>query len=118
MASDITLMVVYKTLGAGGGHFPLSSRPKLVEQWHPSKNEDKTPASVSLGSNFRAWWQCRTCGCGQSHEWQTQVQKKSTVQQCLSLLCEQPSLHMQLPGSLASRPCSRVAPCWNVRPEA
>ena len=48
-----------------------------MEQWHPSKNGDKTPASVPLGSPFMAWWLCRACNCGQSHEWQASINKRA-----------------------------------------
>ena len=69
--SDIP--VKSKILGAGGDHPPLSSRPELAEQWHPTKNGDKAPASVTLGSAFTAWWLCTPCSCGQPHEWQAKV---------------------------------------------
>ena len=65
-----------KLLGAGASHPPLSSRPELAEQWHPTKNKVTTPASVSLGSGLRAWWLCMACSCGH-HEWQTSVRKRA-----------------------------------------
>ena len=31
-------------------------RPKLADEWHPSKNGEKTPETVSAFSNYKAWW--------------------------------------------------------------
>ena len=60
---------------AGAGHPSLSSRPELVEQWHPTNN--KATASLQLGSNLRAWWLCRACACGHPHKWQAGVNARA-----------------------------------------
>ena len=36
-------------------------RPKLVAEWHPTKNGNKTPTDFSVHSSFRAWWVCSVC---------------------------------------------------------
>lgn len=43
-------------------------RPELLEQWHPTKNENLTPREVTHGSKRKVWWRC-----SQGHEWQTAV---------------------------------------------
>lgn len=47
-----------------------SKMPGLAAQWHPTKNGEVTPADVSLGSEFRATWQCPN---DPSHVWDTMV---------------------------------------------
>lgn len=39
-----------------------------MEQWHPTKNENLTPADVSFGSERKVWWRCE-----HDHEWQAPV---------------------------------------------
>ena len=41
------------------------SSPDLVADWHPSKNGDLTPQTVSYASKLKIWWQCSI-----GHEWQ------------------------------------------------
>ena len=36
----------------------------LVEQWHPTKNGDKTPQNTASGSGIKVWWLC-----DKGHEW-------------------------------------------------
>jgi rubrerythrin len=38
---------------------------EVAAQWHPTRNDDRTPADFRWASNERAWWLCPTCG----HEW-------------------------------------------------
>lgn len=57
---------------------PMSCRlaeeaPRLVKEWHPSKNVGLLPNDVSPGSHKRVWWKCE-----KGHEWIAQV--KSRVQ--------------------------------------
>ena len=49
----------------------LEGRPVAAE-WHPTLNGDLTPADVSAGSGYRAWWKCSECG----REWQAQVMNR------------------------------------------
>lgn len=52
--------------------------PHLVDEWHPEKNGDLTPADVTAGSMKRAWWVCTKC----SHQWVTSVQNRSRGSGC------------------------------------
>jgi len=52
--------------------------PKLAAQWHPSRNTDRTAASVTARSSHRAWWRCDDCG----HEWQSSVNNRARGAAC------------------------------------
>ena len=40
----------------------LSARaPDLAAQWHPTRNGEHTPASITPGSRRKAWWLCSEC---------------------------------------------------------
>jgi len=41
--------------------------PRLVEEWHPTKNGDLTPDTVSYGSAKKIWWKCPVA---EDHEWE------------------------------------------------
>ncbi len=41
--------------------------PKLIEEWHPTKNGNVKPTAVYAYSNINYWWVCKKCG----HEYQT-----------------------------------------------
>ena len=51
----------------------LSSYPNLVKEWHPKKNGDLSPKSISYGSKKKIWWVCN-----KGHEWEASVQSRST----------------------------------------
>lgn len=51
--------------------------PKLAAEWHPTKNGSLTPDMVTKGSNKKVWWKC-----GQGHEWQAQINKRSSGRGC------------------------------------
>ena len=42
--------------------------PELTKEWHPNKNGDLTPNSVTSGSGRKVWWLCE---CG--HEYQSPI---------------------------------------------
>jgi hypothetical protein len=44
--------------------------PKILAEWHPTKNGSLDPFSFRPKSNKRVWWQCQT---PYKHEWQTTV---------------------------------------------
>jgi positive regulator of sigma E activity len=44
--------------------------PEIAAEWHPTKNGDLTPATVTWGSGRRVWWKCPE---GPDHEWQTAI---------------------------------------------
>lgn len=56
---------------------PLSeTHPALAEQWHPTKNDALSPADVTFGSGFKAWW---VCPRDSSHEWQAMVSNRARL---------------------------------------
>lgn len=54
-----------------------SQMPDIAAQWHPTKNEDRTPGSVSAGSHVKAWWLC-----DQGHEWRASVKSRAVGTGC------------------------------------
>ena len=57
---------------------PLAS-PKLVKEWHPSKNGRIDPAKISIGSTKKVWWKCPK---GEDHEWETSPNSRSKGSGC------------------------------------
>lgn len=55
-----------------GGNDLASQRPDLAKQWHPTKNRGRTPADVTVGSHYKAWWRCE-----KGHEWQAIVKSRA-----------------------------------------
>lgn len=55
----------------------LIEYPDIAKQWHPTKNGDITPDSVSPKSKKKYWW-IGPCG----HEWQTEVYVRTTNHGC------------------------------------
>jgi hypothetical protein len=47
--------------------------PPLIEQWHPTKNGNLTPAAVIAGSHKKVWWKC---AAGPDHEWEEMPLKR------------------------------------------
>jgi len=52
--------------------------PQLSAQWHPTKNIELTPADVTLGSDYKAWWICPDCG----YEWASRVGSRNKGHGC------------------------------------
>lgn len=50
----------------------------LLQEWHPSKNEGKSPDILSSKSSLRAWWLCKEC----AHEWQAPIYHRSNGTGC------------------------------------
>lgn len=48
--------------------------PNLMEEWHPTKNQNLNPTKISPGSQIRIWWQCKNC----QHEWDTYAFTRTT----------------------------------------
>lgn len=48
-------------------------RPLLAQEWHTEKNGELAPEAVTVGSNRRVWWICRTC----AHEWAAPVVRRT-----------------------------------------
>ena len=53
----------------------LSGYPRLVAQWHPTKNGQLSPDEVSYGSQRRVWWKCPE---GPDHEWRAVVGSRTS----------------------------------------
>ena len=56
------------------GESLLDKFPKLCEEWHRTKNRDKTPDQYNPFSPRIAWWKCAK---GPDHEWNTPVVKRT-----------------------------------------
>ena len=48
-----------------------TTHPDLAKQWHPTKNGELTPETITSGSNRKVWW-VGECG----HEWRTDVRTR------------------------------------------
>jgi len=46
--------------------------PELIPDWHPTKNGDLTPDTITPASGRKVWWQCQY-----GHEWQATVANRS-----------------------------------------
>lgn len=56
----------------------LASRmPEVAATWHPTRNGDVTPRSISVYSNQKMWFQCSV-----GHEWLSTVNNRSHGQGC------------------------------------
>jgi hypothetical protein len=51
-----------------------SLHPHLIEEWHPTKNGEKTPKDFPAGSAHKVWWKCDK---GPDHEWRTIIQTRT-----------------------------------------
>ena len=78
------------------GRSTLDDYPELIEQWHPTKNEDLKPESLSFGSAKKVWWQCRI---NPDHIWQEAVsfRTKKNSYECRVCKAEANSLASNYP---------------------
>ena len=51
--------------------------PGVAEQWHPTRNGKLTPEKVTPFSSKKLWWKC-----AEGHEWQAQVQTRTSGSGC------------------------------------
>ncbi len=51
--------------------------PHLIDEWHPEKNGELTPETVTYGSNKKVWWRCEV-----NHEWEMSIKVRSKGQEC------------------------------------
>ena len=51
-----------------------NEREELLAQWHPEKNGDISPDTISYGSKKKVWWRCE-----KGHEWPAMVYTRSTA---------------------------------------
>ena len=54
-------------------------KPKIAEQWHPTKNGKLTPSDVTSGSNEKVWWKCNKAD---DHEWAASILSRSNGNDC------------------------------------
>ncbi len=84
-------MITHRTLA--------DEHPHLVDEWHPTKNRDLTPAKLTVGSKRKVWWKCPK---GPDHEWQaTPNNRTSSGSGCPYCAGKRPSATTSL---LALRP--------------
>ncbi|MDB4483027.1 zinc-ribbon domain-containing protein, partial [Akkermansiaceae bacterium] len=50
-----------------------TTNPKLAKEWHPSKNGNLTPNSITARSSKKVWWKCEK---GDDHEWQAKTSER------------------------------------------
>ena len=62
-------------------------RPDLAKEWHPTKNEKRTPYNTHPGSSFKVWWKCK-----HGHEWKTAIEKRATLNQGCPKCCKKTTL--------------------------
>lgn len=52
-------------------------KPRLVKEWHPTKNVEIGPYDVTPGSGKKVWWICQ-----KGHEWQAVIYSRSRDSGC------------------------------------
>ena len=52
--------------------------PNLVEEWHPTKNGNLTPQTISAGSDKKVWWKCKDY----AHEWEDSCNHRTRGRDC------------------------------------
>ena len=51
--------------------------PILAKEWHPTRNDDLKPDSVTIRSGKKVWWKCP-----KGHEWQSTIANRSAGHGC------------------------------------
>jgi hypothetical protein len=51
--------------------------PNLAKEWHPTRNQNLNPRTVTPGSSKRVWWIC-----GNGHEWQAPIYLRNRGSSC------------------------------------
>lgn len=54
-----------------------TTHPQLAKEWHPNKNSNLTPRSVTHGSGRKVWWLCPV-----GHEYQATILHRSSGTNC------------------------------------
>lgn len=67
------------------GQSLLDLFPDLCKEWHPTKNNNLSPASFKPNSNKKVWWLCSACGT----EWETAIGHRSQGKGCPKCMNEQ-----------------------------
>lgn len=58
-----------------GSKYWVAGYPRLLAEWHPTKNGTLSPHQVSFGSKKRIWWKCPK---GPDHEWRATAGERTT----------------------------------------
>lgn len=53
-----------------------TTHPKLVEEWHPTKNGKLNPDMIRFGSKKKIWWKCSVAD---DHEWEDSVSHRTAA---------------------------------------
>lgn len=56
-----------------------TTNPKLLLQWHPSRNGKINPNELAPGSNLKVWWKCTKSS---DHEWQASISNRVKGRGC------------------------------------
>ena len=73
--------------------------PELARDWHPTKNSNKTPFNVGIGSGKEVWWKCDK---GENHEWKAVIRERvSGGKKCP--FCPKPVRKPKIGESLAEK---------------
>lgn len=56
-----------------------TTHPALAVEWHPTKNGDLTPQSITAGSDLKVWWRCST---NSEHVWAAVACDRKTGNGC------------------------------------
>jgi very-short-patch-repair endonuclease len=56
-----------------------TTHPKLLLEWHPSKNGKINPKELAHGSKLKVWWKCTK---GSDHEWQASITNRVKGRGC------------------------------------
>lgn len=54
--------------------------PEIAAEWHPNRNGETSPSSVTKASKRRVWWLCADCG----NEWEARVGSRTRGHGCPS----------------------------------
>lgn len=59
-----------------------TTHPHLIDEWHPTKNDDLKPEMFVKRSEKKVWWKCREKG----HEWEARIRSR-TARKGLCPIC-------------------------------
>lgn len=97
-----------RALGANtrSSKYWIAGWPRLVAEWHPTKNGDLAPHEVSYGSTRYIWWKCPF---GPDHEWRARAHARTILDtKCPFCACRRVSIT----NALSSR-AAHVAAEWH-----
>ena len=53
-----------------------TTHPEIAKEWHPDKNKELTPDTVTSKASRKVWWICKEC----NNEWQATIQNRTQKQ--------------------------------------